>query len=146
MSWLSSIFGGQSRPPLQHPLFGELHWSRTDGWVNDNFELWGYKGIQLLIDAPADGPSLQQENAFRAFVDQRETLLPRCIDEVDRVREELEVEASTFVITGLTIPSLATGKNPLLWTLWFDLKGDDHFMYGVQTDDAWVTLIGFADD
>jgi hypothetical protein len=28
----------------------------------------------------------------------------------------------------------------------FDLSGDDHFMYGIQTDDNWHTLTAFADD
>ena len=146
MSWFSSFFGRQSRPPLQHPLFGELRYSRSDGWINDRFELWGFKGIELLIAAGVDGPSPQQEAAFREFVEQRETLLPGCIAEVDRVRADMGVAPSTFVIRGLTIPSLAGGRAPFLWTLWFDLTGDDHFMYGVQTDDAWKTLIGFADD
>jgi len=37
-------------------------------------------------------------------------------------------------------------RNGHLWTLWFDLSGDDHFMYGIQTDDNWQTLTAFADD
>lgn len=146
MSWFSSFFRRSNPTNLHHPLFGELRYSRTDGWINDRFEFWGFTGTELLIHAGIDGPSVQQEVAFKALVEQKNALLPRCLAEVDRVRREMEIEESTFAITGLTIPSMAKGKNPFLWTLWFDLGGDDHFWYGVQTDDGWVTLAGFADD
>jgi hypothetical protein len=120
--------------------------SRHDGWINKDFQLWGFTGIELLVDAGEEGPSRQQEEAFRRFEMQRDTLLPRCLAEVDKVRTDLGVVSSSFVISGLTIPSLKGEGSGRLWTLWFDLAGDDQFMYGVQTDDDWKTVIGFADD
>jgi hypothetical protein len=144
--WFSSLF--RRRPPLrlQHTQFGEITFSTSDGWINKEFELWGFKGIELLLDAREVGPSPEQERAFRHFERQRDVLLPRCLAEVDKVREELGVASSSFVISGLTIPSLSVKPNGQLWTMWFDLAGDDHFMYGLQTDDEWSTLTGFADD
>ena len=144
--WFSFLFKQTPAPRLQHALFGELVFSRHDGWINQDFELWGLKGVQLVLDASEDGPSPEQERAFQTFEKQRDTLLPRCLTEVDKVRVDLGVDASTFVISGLTIPSMARTPQGSLWTLWFDLVGDDHFMYGVQTDDEWATLTGFADD
>ena len=144
--WFSSLFKRQPPPSLRHTLFGELVFSRSDGWINKEFELWGFKGVELLLVARQDGPSREQEDAFRRFAEQRETLLPRCLAGVDKVRAELAVPASTFLISGLTIPSLGDDSHGHLWTLWFDLVGDEHFMYGVQTDDDWTTVTGFADD
>jgi hypothetical protein len=65
------------------------------------------------------------------------------------VRRELEIASRRFVISGVTIPSFPSFqpvRNGHLWTLWFDLSGDDHFVYGIQTDDNWQTLTAFADD
>jgi hypothetical protein len=146
VEWLSSLFKREPERRIQHPRFGELVFSRPDGWINNDFEFWGFKGIELLIDAGEGGPTREQEQAFRDFEVQQVALLPRCLAEVDKVRRELEVASSTFVISGLTIPSLGASEQDRLWTLWFDLDGDEHFMYGVQTDDNWATLIGFADD
>jgi len=144
--WFSSLFKRQPPRRLQHTVFGKLVFSRHDGWINKDFELWGFKGIELLLQAGKDGPSAEQERAFRLFEGQRQRLLPRCLAEVDKVRAELGVSPSSFVITGITIPELSASPHGRLWTLWFDLAGDDHFMYGVQTDDEWLTLTGFADD
>lgn len=136
------------RPPLkrEHPLFGELVYSRHDGWTNDQFSLWGFANVGLQVDAGPEGPSPLQEQAFQAFEKRRDDLLPRCLKELDGVRQELGAPPSEFAISALTIPSLQKGPQADLWTLWFDLTGDSHFMYGIQTDDAWETLVGFADD
>jgi hypothetical protein len=61
----------------------------------------------LLIKARKEGPSVEHEHAFRRFEEQRDTLLPRCLAEVDKVRAELGVASSNFGISGLTIPSLS---------------------------------------
>ncbi|MFW6084931.1 MAG: hypothetical protein ACODAA_06945 [Gemmatimonadota bacterium] len=62
------------------------------------------------------------------------------------LRREMGLPAGRFTITGLTIPALHDSNGGLLWTLWFDCAGDDHFWYGVQSDDEWKTLHPFADD
>lgn len=124
---------------MQHPTFGAIEFSHHDGWINNNFELWGFKGIALLVNGSEDGPSAEVEAAFRRFETQRDTLLPRCLALVEEERAGWGIAPAKFSISGLTI-------TPGLWTLWFDLEGDDHFMYGVQTDDDWATLTGFADD
>src|SRR5262244_3588856 len=55
--WFSSLFKRQPPPSLRHSLFGELVFSRSDGWINKEFELWGFKGGELLLVARQDGPS-----------------------------------------------------------------------------------------
>jgi len=138
----------RKKPPLRlnHPLFGNITYSKTDGWINDAFTLWGSDGIELLIRANENGPTRTQEEAFINFRAQQQDLHPRCLAEVDKVRRELEITSSRFVISGVVIPSFEPVPNGHLWTLWFDLSGDDHFMYGIQTDDNWQTLTAFADD
>ncbi len=147
MSLLRRLFKAKPAPPvLDHPQFGELHFSRHDGLVNSSFELWGHGPFELLVDAPESGPSPAQEEAFRRFESAKEFLLPRCVAKLDVLRAEMQLPAATFVVAGLTIPSLDSKPQGRLWTLWFDAQGDDHFLYGIQTDDDWNTLQAFADD
>lgn len=149
MSLLDRLKGKREpAPAVEHPLFGALRYSKQDGWENPDFSLWGFGGVQLLIDGGPDGPTETQEAAFRRFEASRAELLPRCVAAVDEVRASFEVPEGEFRVSGLTIPSLTDGGEPheTLWTLWLDLAGDDHFMYGVQTDDDWASMVAFADD
>ena len=148
-----SLFGrlrGKGNPPLtlEHVLFGTLRYSRHDGWENPDFDLWGFGDVQLLIDGGPEGPTDEQSAAFRRFEAARDDLLPRCVAAVDEVRASFEVPEAEFRVSGLTIPALTGGDEPgeRLWTLWLDLAGDEHFMYGVQTEDDWATIVAFADD
>ena len=147
MSLLGRWFGQKKAPVvLLHPEFGELRFSKHDGFVNTSFELWGYGPFELIVDAPEAGPSEAQAEAFRRFEGSRESLLPRCIAELDAIRVEMEQPATTLSVSGLSVPRLDSSPQGTLWTLWFDAEGDDHFMYGIQSDDDWTTIHAFADD
>ena len=147
MRLLRSLFGrGAPERVSDHPLFGRIAFSRRDGWVNPAFELWGYTGVDLLVDAPPEGPTRAQEEAFVRFRDARPALLARCLDAVAAVRRGMDEPEGEFLVTGLSIPSLTDAQGGTLWTLWFDCVGDEHYWYGVQSDDDWRTVVGFADD
>jgi len=147
MGFLRRLFGEPTPPPeIDHPLFGPIRYSRPDGWQNRAFVLWGQGDVELLLDAGPLGPTTRQEDEFVRFRDAGDALLARCLAAVDEARRGMAVSPGEFRISGLTIPSFETGPQPRLWTLWFDLEGDDHFMYGVQSDDEWRTLAAFADD
>src|SRR5262245_42302377 len=147
MRFLRPLFGRREHvPPMDHPSFGRISFSRHDAWNNPAFELWGYSNVDLLIDAPPTGPSRAQEEAFSRFRDSRPALLPRCLEAVAGVRSEMSLPVGEFTVTGLSIPSLTDTRGGKLWTLWFDCRGDEQFWYGVQSDDDWQTLAGFADD
>ena len=62
------------------------------------------------------------------------------------MRREMKAPPGQWIVSGLTIPRLDESPSGKLWTLWFDSKDDDHYMYGIQSDDEWSTLIAFADD
>ena len=64
----------RQRPPLRltHPLFGGITYSKTDGWINDAFTLWGFDGVELLIRANENGPTRIQEEAFINFRNQQQ--------------------------------------------------------------------------
>jgi hypothetical protein len=100
MDWLKRIF--RRKPPLQlrHPLFGDITYSKPDGWINDEFTLWGFDGVELLIRANENGPTRIQEEALINFHAQQQDLPPRCLAEVDKVRRELEIASSGFAISG----------------------------------------------
>lgn len=148
MSILQRIFrGGPPPPEMDHPLFGHLVYLRRDGcWQNEDFELWGASGVDLLLDGGPDGPTPEQESAYRRFRDARENLLPRCLEALAGLRRKMGLPDSQFTVNGLTLPALAESSDGKLWTLWFDCAGDDHFWYGVQSDDDWETIHPFADD
>ena len=131
---------------MDHPLFGRISFSRHDAWQNPAFALWGYLNVDLLIDAPPTGPTRVQEEAFIRFRESRSTLLPKCLDAVAAVRGAMTMPKGEFLVTGLSIPPLTDSRGGKLWTLWFDCVGDEHFWYGVQSEDDWKTLLGFADD
>jgi len=144
--WSRWVGEGRRELVIEDEVFGTLRFSRGDGWQNGAFTLWDEPGVDLLIQAGPEGPSPRQRDAFVRFRDARTALLGRCLAAVDDVRRDMRAREGTFRISGLTIPSFEDGRRPPLWTLWFDLEGDDHFMYGVQSDDEWRTLVGFADD
>src|SRR5262245_26830680 len=128
MSLFDRLFRRQPPVTLEHPLFGRLQYSKHDGWQNDSFALWGSNGVELLIEADLNGPTRKQEDAFVAMRDAQNELLARCLAEVEKVRKEIGVPEGCFRISGLSIPSLQDEPHGRLWTLWFDLEGDDHYM------------------
>lgn len=132
---------------LHHPVFGQLRFHREGtGWQNSAFTLWSFCGVDLQIAARREGPTAFQTQEFIRFRDAGEALWPRCLAAVEAVRAEMGVAAGAFRISGLSIPSFGPEGAGRLWTLWLDLEGDDHFGYGVQTQDGWQTIAGFADD
>jgi hypothetical protein len=146
MGILQRLFGGAAGLEVEHPVFGWLAWQRTDGWTNPRFALWGFEGVELIVDADEQGPTEAQVAAFRRFDARRESIWKQSLAEVERLRTRLGSARGAVRISGLTIPSLRPERAGNLWTLWLDLEGDDHFFYGVQTEDDWATLAGFADD
>jgi hypothetical protein len=99
-----------------------------------------------LVESDDRGPTEAQVVAFRRLHDSKEALLPRCIAALDAMRREMKAPPGQWVISGLTIPQLDGSPSGTLWTMWFDSKNDDHYMYGIQTDNDWSTLRAFADD
>ena len=147
MTLFERLFGPRTPPlELDHPLFGHLVFSKHDGWQNKHLSLWGTADVDLLLDAGPAGPTAEQEAAFTRFRDAREQLLPRCLTALGQMRQQMKVPVSAFTISGLTIPPLDDSRAGRLWTLWFDCEGDDHYWYGVQTQDEWTTILPFADD
>lgn len=147
MNLFQRIFGPKEPPPqLDHPLFGKLTYSRQDGWINSDFSVFGYSGIELLISAGPEGPTSQQVDTFQNFSMKHETILTQCMKLLQNLQEEMNVPRGDFVLSGITIPSYKAERNGMLWTLWFDCPEEEHFWFGVQSDDEWQTLHPFADD
>jgi hypothetical protein len=132
---------------LDHPEFGHLRYSeRHQSWVNENFAFWGYSGLQLVIDGDASGPTAAQFEALRDMQKARDQLLPRCLSALTALPELEGSVGSTFVLAGLSVPRLDDSESGLLWNLWFDKEGDEHYMFGVQSTDSWRTLQAHVGD
>jgi hypothetical protein len=147
MNIFRQIFGFKQSPQsMQHQLFGNLTFSRHDGWINPSFSVFGYSGIELLIDAGPEGPNSDQVEAFNNLSRKHEMILSESVKRLQKTRGEMQLPPGTFVLSGITIPSYGAESHGKLWTLWFDCPEDEHFMFGVQSDDEWQTLHPFADD
>jgi hypothetical protein len=147
MQRLKRLFGPRESPPaLDHPVFGRLTYSRHDGWMNAAFTAFGFTGIDLLIDAGPEGPTPRQLQSFGDLTAKHPSILSESVNQLQELRKQMELPAGTFRLSGITIPSYRPEPQGSLWTLWFDCLEDDHFMFGVQSDDEWQTLYPFADD
>jgi hypothetical protein len=63
MSFWKRLFGVKKPPPtLSHPLFGEITFSRHDGWMNRDFQLWGFSKVELIIDGLETGSSRKKRS------------------------------------------------------------------------------------
>jgi hypothetical protein len=136
-------------PITEHPLFGPIAFTTGRGWERKDFEFWGFRDLHLMIDAGADGPTSEQENAFQRLRERRVELLPKCLDAVALRRAETERPSGAAVVSAISIPAMDTrgpGKTGQRWTIWFDYEDEEHWSYGVQSDDNWRTLWGFAED
>jgi hypothetical protein len=146
MNIFQRLFGPKEPPPtIEHQIFGTIVYSKHDGWINTSFSAFGYSGIQLQIDAGPEGPTQEQVGAFTNLT-AKPDVLSESIKRLSTVRAEMDLPEGTFVLSGITIPSFRPEPQGNLWTLWFDCPEDDHFMFGVQSDDEWETLHPFADD
>ena len=74
------------------------------------------------------------------------SILSESITVLESMREGIGLPAGTFLLSGITIPSYKSESRARLWTLWFDCTEDEHFMFGVQSDDEWQNIHPFADD
>jgi hypothetical protein len=134
---------------VDHPAFGRLEFAPTLGWSNQAFSFWGFTPVQLLIDASENGPTKEQEEAFRRLVDRQEALLPRLLAAVAEQRADTVRPQGVPVVRTLSVPALgASGpaRTGSLWTMWFEYPAEEIWGYGVQSQDDWVTLHAFAED
>lgn len=140
---LFSIFSG--RKASQAQVLGNitLRYNKSlHCWGQDGIEFWGTPEVDLSIDAGETGPSPDQVDEFWRLIDAKNDLLPRLLGAL----QEMENEAAQFVLVGVHIPKLDGSKAGELSRFWFDRLADDHFIYGVESNDRWQTLIAHRDD
>ena len=129
---------------LHDPVFGPLTGAPTHGWTNEASLALGPRPIQLVIAAPASGPTEAQRSEFLMLKDASCGRLAAATQAVLDLRSSMGLSQTAVWLSGVSVPE-RSGAQPALWTLWFDSNDDDVFMFGVQTDD-WVTFRAFADD
>jgi len=140
---LFSIFSGRKAPQAQVLGNITLRYNRSlRCWEQGGIEFWGTPEVDLSIDADEAGLSSEQVNEFWRLVDAKNDLLPRLLGAL----QEEENEAARFVLVGVHIPKLDGSKAGELSRFWFDRIGDDHFIYGVESNDRWQTLSAHRDD
>ena len=140
------IFSIFRKPPAPQPRdFCDisLSYSRVDNcWQQSDLEFWGFRSVDLTIDADEAGPSSEQASEYWRLVKAKDSLLPRLFAAL----QSQEAEPAHFVLVGVHIPRLDGSKAGELARFWFDRVGDDHFMYGVESTDRWQTMQAHRDD
>jgi hypothetical protein len=148
MLW--NLFARVAKQSIDHRIFGRITFSPKQGWENDRFSLWGFDHVLLMVDAPATGPTQLQEESFRRMLNGGDSMLARFVAAISEVRMNLiDHHPGAFLPRAVSVPSLGSegpGRTGNLWTIWFDCEGDDHWSYGVQSEDDWATLHAFVED
>lgn len=134
---------------LDHPVFGRLEFTPSLGWSNNRFTFYGFTPVTLLIDGSDSGPSREQEEAVRRLTEKEAALLPGLLAAVAEKRAETERSPGAPAVSTLSVPALAShgpARTGSLWTIWFEYPDEEHWSYGVQSDDDWLTFRAFAED
>ena len=143
---LRELFKNQSPPTVDHADFGRLVFdARQQCWSRLDFQMWGYAGLQLVIDAPDSGPTARQVAEYRRISQAGDQLHYRCLAALQTVVPD-STGPPQFMLSGLSIPRLDGSEVGELWNLWFDREGDGHYLFGVQTTDRWLTLEPYVGD
>jgi hypothetical protein len=135
----------RQRPTPESLSLGDfsLHYDRSiDGWMHDDMEFWGFREVAITVDADEAGLRPHQVAEYRRLAGAKDELLPRLLEAL----RSQETESATFVLVGIHIPRLDGTKAGELARFWFDRTGDDHYMYGVESSDRWLTMQAHRDD
>lgn len=146
MSFLGRLFARKPRLEREHPRFGTLVFDGKDAWTAESITLWDQPGVSLVIDADASGPTPAQDAQFARLDAMGGAMLARCRAALTAYLDDPANPAPRFELEYLSIPALDGTPRGELWNLGFDLRGDGHYVYGIQSEDRWATLEPHRDD
>jgi len=139
-------FTKRQKPTRDDSDFGNITEWKRGSWKGHQFELWGYNGVQVVLDADENGPSQAQRSLCR-------DLRANTAD----IREHVESEIRRYIPT---IPGvMAPSTNPIqlasiylpqdpaktTWRVWYDLEGEDIFWFGAEIEPS-KEIVPFAED
>ena len=142
MSLLRKLLEKEKARELQDQDFGPLRQIK-DRWEGQSLSLWGVSGIQILIDAGDDGPSVEQREFFRTLREQRPDIRGRVEEAVSaRAAETTTVRPMALRLSSLYIPRI---QPHFTWRIWYDIQGEEHYWYGAEITD-WDQIVPFTED
>jgi hypothetical protein len=135
------LFGKRPDHTIDDPDFGPIIEKKAGSWTGEEFQLWGYTSIQVMIAAGPQGPSAEQRSFVRSLRAEKEI----------RARIERSVASYALKISGkdgsLRLTSVYIPMSPLqgTWKVWFDMDGEEQYWFGAEIE-GWERIVPFAED
>lgn len=136
------LFGKRPERFLDDADFGRISERKAGHWEGQDFKLWRYSKVQVLIDAGSDGPSAEQ----RSFVQSLRADVHAVRDRIEHAILE-RAHATISQVGQLQLSSIYIPKAPpdQMWRVWYDIAGEEHYWFGAEIT-GWNTATAFVED
>lgn len=136
------LFWQGRRNSITDPDFGLLVEEKAGSWIGQNFTLWDFSSIQVMVDADSNGPSASQRTFIQSLRSDHLTIRSRVDQAVAKRVREHSGKCGRLKLTSLYLPA-----DPLTqtWRLWFDIEGEEQFWAGAEVQ-GWDKITPFLED
>ena len=142
MSLFQSLFGKRSKRSLEDSDFGRINERKPNNWEGNNFELWGYSSIQVILDGTPEGPTPEQRSFIKALRTNPEEIRERIERVVEQEARETASKPGSLKLTSIYLPEIPPDQ---MWRVWYDVEQEDHYCYGAEIK-GWQHIVPFTED
>ena len=131
----------RKQPQIDDSDFGHLKADKADSWSGEDFKIWGYTSIQIMLDGNQNGPTAEQ----RLFIKTLRTN-PAIQGQIEQAIRQ-EAKRTTNQPDNLQLTSIYLPKSPTdqTWRVWYDIAEEDHYWYGAEIT-GWQNIRPFTED
>jgi hypothetical protein len=137
-----ALFSKHQRRSLDDPDFGHIEEAKSGRWKGDEFQLWGFSSIQVMIDGGQEGPSPQQRDFVHSLRSDHEGIRSRIEQSLVRHAKGTSRQTGPFALSSIYIPKAPPAQ---MWRVWYDLQGEEHYSYGAEIR-GWHRVVPFTED
>jgi hypothetical protein len=142
MGLLNSLFGKRPCRLLDDPDFGRIKEDKVGSWRSEDFQLWGYSSIQVMLDGSPEGPTCEQRSFIRTLCTDPEGIRDRIEQAIAQQAKETTNKPGPLKLTSLYLPKAPPGQ---MWRVWYGVEGEDHHWYGAEIE-GWQHIEPFTED
>ena len=125
-------FGKKKVKILDDPDFGTLSQWKPGCWKNPQFEIWGYRDVQLLLDSTIDGLTEIQRTVYRELL-ASDKIMERIEEAIrDRIANTPGLRPGKPSVIKLTSLFLPPDPHQETWRVWYDLEGEESYCFGAE--------------
>src|SRR4029077_15596959 len=122
--------------------FGRIEERRPGSWERNDFQLWSYTSIQVMIDVGQDGPSQAQRAFVRSLREEGRELQARIEQAVSQRAGETISQVGQLKLSSIYIPQTPQEQ---IWRVWYDIVGEEHYWFGAEIK-GWDAVTAFVED